>query len=82
MSRYTVNEFGQTRVDEFLARVADKAEGLPSAEAEQLFDRQWKRIYRIRKEDPGDWADEDISSVLVGLAVMRSMARVWKETHQ
>lgn len=80
MVRYLVNPTGSPKADAFLERMAVKGEAMTAADAERLFDREWWRIEAKRREAPGSTPDADYAAVLVGLAAMRSCARVEKET--
>lgn len=82
MSRFRINPSPTEGATRFLSAIADKASDMSSEQAERFFDRQWERIRSIRERGLSDRTAEEISDVLIGLAIMRSMARVWKETGQ
>lgn len=82
MSRYRINPSPTEGATHFLEAIAEKASDMSSEEAERFFDRQWDRIRSMRERGLGDRTAEEFSDVLIGLAVMRSIARVWKETGQ
>lgn len=72
MGRYSLNSSGISDADAYLDKIADRAEPLKPADAEDLFHREWQRL-RARKAEAGK---EDVrSAILIGLAAMRSMTR-------
>jgi hypothetical protein len=76
--RYSLNPVQIPSADAYLAKAAERAEPMRSAEAEAFFDREWWRLLP-RLDQGGTSSRAAASAVLVGLSCMRSMARHWKE---
>lgn len=74
MSRFAINPFGVPAADEFLEKSAERAEPMSGREAEEFFDREWRRV-RAKSAEGDEQGREVRRLILIGLACMRSFAR-------